>query len=131
MGRMSREKGKRGELMLAKLLSKLFKTYCRRSQQYNGRGDHDVIGLPGLGVECKFGVRPNVFDAIAQARRDAGEGISPVVCARRCAPGLRGEPWIFVCELEELPAVVEKLYLLLCSEGSSDDESIPSAGTAG
>lgn len=47
----SREKGKRGELELAKLLRDCgFDT--RRGQQYSGaNGDADVVGLPGIHIE--------------------------------------------------------------------------------
>ena len=44
----SREKGKRGELELARALRALGYD-CRRGQQYSGKnGDADVVGLPGI-----------------------------------------------------------------------------------
>ena len=71
----SRQKGKRGELMLVRRL-KEYGYDCRRSVQYNGQtGDAaDVLGLPGVHIECKFVERLNVQDAVDQAVRDAKEG---------------------------------------------------------
>ena len=49
----SRRKGKEGELELAKKLRE-YGYGCRRGQQYSGaNGDADVIGLPGIHIECK------------------------------------------------------------------------------
>ena len=46
MGKMQREKGKRGERELAGILRD-YGYNCRRGQQYCGTsGDADVIGLP-------------------------------------------------------------------------------------
>lgn len=51
----SRQKGAAGERELAKALrSHGFET--RRGQQYCGsNGDADVVGLPGVHIECKTG----------------------------------------------------------------------------
>ena len=49
----SREKGKRGERELAGELRR-HGYDARRGQQYCGaNGDADVVGLPGLHIECK------------------------------------------------------------------------------
>lgn len=78
----SREKGKRGELELAKLLRDCgFDT--RRGQQYSGaNGDADVVGLPGVHIECKRVERLNVYRALLQAIRDARDEETPVVFHR-------------------------------------------------
>lgn len=78
----SREKGKRGELELAKLLRDYgFDT--RRGQQYSGaNGDADVVGLPGIHIECKRVERLNVYQALLQAVRDARENEMPAVFHR-------------------------------------------------
>ena len=78
----SRSKGKRGELELAKELQKYgFET--RRGQQYcGGNGDADVLGVPGLHIECKRVERLNVENALRQAEQDAQEGKIPVVMHR-------------------------------------------------
>ena len=83
MGKAQREKGKRGELELAKL----FREYgydARRGQQYCGAaGNADVIGLPGIHVECKRVEKLNLLDAMAQAVHDALAGRLPAVFHRR------------------------------------------------
>lgn len=79
----SRRKGKAGELELSKALhSHGFET--RRGQQYCGsNGDADVVGLPGVHIECKRVERLNLEDAMAQSKADAREGEMPVVMHRK------------------------------------------------
>ena len=72
----SRQKGARGERELAKK----FKEYgfdCRRGQQYSGIEGEDVIGLPGIHIECKRVERLNIYDAVDQAKRDSGKNDLP------------------------------------------------------
>lgn len=58
----SRRKGKGGELELAKKLRE-YGYDCRRGQQYCGaNGDADVVGIPGVHIECKRTNRINVYD---------------------------------------------------------------------
>lgn len=53
---------------------------CRRGQQFSGaNGDADVVGLPGIHIEAKAVERLNLYDAMAQAKRDAREGELPAV----------------------------------------------------
>ena len=67
----SRNKGETGERELAKVL-RGYGYNCRRGQQYCGaNGDADVVGLPGLHIECKRVERLNLDDAMAQAKADA------------------------------------------------------------
>lgn len=79
----SRQKGAAGERELAKALrSHGFET--RRGQQYCGsNGDADVVGLPGVHIECKRVERLNLEDAMAQSRADARSGEIPVVMHRK------------------------------------------------
>lgn len=78
----SRSKGKRGELELAKVLRDLgFE--ARRGQQFSGaNGDADVVGLPGIHIECKRVEQLNVEKALQQAERDSRPGEIPVVMHR-------------------------------------------------
>lgn len=73
----SNAKGKRGERELSNKLKEYgYKT--RRGQQYCGtNGDADVIGLPGIHIECKRVERLNLYDAIAQAKEDSGASDLP------------------------------------------------------
>lgn len=74
----SRDKGKRGELELARALS-AYGYQCRRGVQYHGGQDSpDVVGLPHIHIECKRVERLNLEDAFAQAKRDAGDKIPSV-----------------------------------------------------
>lgn len=79
----SRQKGATGERELAKALrSHGYET--RRGQQYCGsNGDADVVGLPGVHIECKRVERLNLEDAMAQSRADARPGELPVVMHRK------------------------------------------------
>ena len=78
-----RAKGKRAELELAHVLRD-YGYATRRGQQYCGaNGDADVVGLPGVHIECKRVERLNLEDAVAQAQRDARPGEMPVVMHRR------------------------------------------------
>jgi hypothetical protein len=66
----SKRKGAEGERELAKKLRE-YGYDCRRGQQYCGaNGDADVIGLPGIHIECKRVQNLNIYNAIAQAKHD-------------------------------------------------------------
>ena len=79
----SRKKGKRYELHVASLFrSEGYE--ARRGQQFSGaNGDPDVIGPPGIHIECKHVERLNLYDAVAQSKRDARENELPVVIHRK------------------------------------------------
>ena len=67
-----KQKGARGERELANRL-KDYGYEARRGQQYCGaNGDADVVGLPGIHIECKRVEKLNIYDAIDQAKRDSG-----------------------------------------------------------
>lgn len=79
----SRRKGADGERELANVL-KRYGYEARRGQQFSGaNGDADVVGLPGVHVECKRVERLNLDAAMEQAARDAREGETPVVIHRK------------------------------------------------
>lgn len=91
----SRDKGCRGEVELANLL----RTYgydTHRGQQYSGlQGDPDIVGLPGVHIECKRVERLNLESAMDQSRRDARKNEIPVVMHRK-----NRRPWIVTMDLE-------------------------------
>ena len=92
----SRAKGAGGERELAKKLRE-YGYDCRRGVQYSGaNGDADVVGLPGIHIECKRVERLNLEDAMAQSRRDAREGEIPVVMHRKTR-----SPWLVTTTLED------------------------------
>ena len=91
----SRQKGKTGELELARKL-KEYGYDCRRSVQYNGKdGQADVLGLPSLHIECKRVERLNLYDAMEQAKRDAKNGDAPTVFHRK-----NRSNWLVTMELD-------------------------------
>ena len=97
IGKRSRRRGADGERELSHRLS----TYgfdCRRGQQYHGGGDSpDVVGLPGVHIECKRVERLNIEAAMVQSRRDAeGTDDIPVVMHRR-----NREDWKVTMDLDE------------------------------
>ena len=66
----SREKGKRGERELAEFL-RAFGYDARRGQQFSGaNGDADVVGLPGIHIECKRVEKQAINDWLDQAISD-------------------------------------------------------------
>lgn len=96
MGKAQREKGKRGELELAHILQG-YGYKCRRGQQYCGaNGDADVVGLPGIHIECKRVERLNLKDAMKQAVADALPDEKPAVFHR-----MNREPWLVTMRLED------------------------------
>ena len=75
VGINGKQKGKRGELELAEIL-RGYGYDARRGQQYCGAsGDADVIGLPGIHIECKRVEALNIEKAMEQARHDADNKI--------------------------------------------------------
>ena len=93
----SRQKGKRGELELAKKLREAGYA-ARRGQQYSGtETSADVLGLPGIHIECKRKESLQLYDALAQAKRDTGEsGDLPAVFHRK-----NKEPWVVVMYMDD------------------------------
>ena len=91
----SRAKGARGERELAKKLRE-YGYDCRRGQQYSGIEGKDVVGLPGIHIECKRVERLNIYDAIAQAMRDAKSDEKPAVFHRK-----NNCEWLVTMRLED------------------------------
>lgn len=105
----SREKGKRGELELSRLLRDYgYKT--RRGQQYCGsNGDADVVGLPGIHIEAKRVEKLNLREAMEQAKRDARPNELPAVFHRR-----NREEWLVTMPFES--------WIQLYREATADAE---------
>ncbi|CAI3661690.1 MULTISPECIES: putative PDDEXK endonuclease [Clostridium] len=92
----SKQKGARGERELSSKL-KEYGYSTRRGQQYCGaNGDADVVGLPGIHIECKRVQKLNIYDAISQAKADAKENELPTVFHRKD----RSE-WLVTMRLED------------------------------
>lgn len=103
MATNGKRKGKEGELELARKL-KEYGYDAKRSVQYNGKdGQADVIGLKDIHVEVKRVEKLNIYDAIAQAKRDAKNGDKPTVFHRknRCN-------WLVTMELDSFMELYEE-----------------------
>ncbi|MDD3370014.1 MAG: hypothetical protein PHP50_14230 [Lachnospiraceae bacterium] len=106
----SRAKGAAGERELSNKL-KDYGYMCRRGQQYCGsNGDADVVGLPGIHIECKRVEHLNLYDAMAQSKHDAVSGEMPVVMHRKnhC-------DWLVTLSLDD--------FIALYREWSGSDEN--------
>lgn len=94
----SKQKGSRGERELSTELKK-HGYECRRSVQYNGydpEGMPDVIGLPGIHIECKRVEKLNIDTAFEQAVRDCKAGDLPAVFHRK-----NRRPWLVTLSMED------------------------------
>lgn len=92
----SRRKGAEGERELAQVLRE-YGYSSRRGQQYCGaNGDADVVGLPGIHIECKRVEKLNISEAMRQSQRDAREGELPAVFHRK-----NREQWLVTMSLED------------------------------
>ena len=82
MAKASKEKGKRGEREVASLL-RSYGYDTHRGQQYHGGEDSpDVVGLPGIHIEVKRTESFRLWDALSQAKADAGDKM-PIVVHRK------------------------------------------------
>ena len=108
MGKASRNKGKHGELELSHTLQQLGFQTAHRSQQYCGTpSSADVIGLPGVHIECKRSETLSVYAAYEQAVKDSvGSSDLPVVMHRRSR-----RPWLVIMSDGEPnnPATLKKV----------------------
>lgn len=117
MGKMSRDKGKRGELELVHRLQDLGFPGVHRAQQYCGSATSaDVLGLPGIHPECKRTEALRLYEAMAQAVRDS-EGTTdlPAVFHRRSK-----QPWLVVMRIEDW---VELYRVYLAQKRENTEES--------
>lgn len=104
MAKNSRRKGADGERELAGVL-RSYGYSSHRGQQYCGaNGDADVVGLPGIHIECKRVERLNLDDAMAQAKADC-KGDKPMVFHRKN----RGE-WRVTMRLEDFMELYGEWY---------------------
>lgn len=99
----SRAKGARGERELSNLL-KEHGYETRRGQQYCGaNGDADVVGLPGIHIECKRVEALNIYKALEQAKADANADETPCVFHRKDR-----KQWLVTMEFNEWIRLYEK-----------------------
>jgi len=95
-----KNKGKRGELELARILMD-HGFPARRGQQYSGSPDSPDIICPSLPfhIECKRAEQINIYTAIKQAEGDAD---GPAMVAHR----RNGKPRLAILRLDDLLELV-------------------------
>lgn len=106
MGRMSRQKGKRGEREAAAELGNVFGCPSRRGVQYQGGPDSPDVVLEGVNVhvEAKRVEALNLYAAIEQARKDAPPGHVPIVWHRR-----NGQESVVIVETKDLANLAKEI----------------------
>ena len=97
MGNTSQRKGAAGERELAALLSAAGYD-CQRGGSLSFGEIPDVLGLPGIHIECKRVERLNVGEAMEQAIRDSDRMLDgmPALFHRR-----NRKPWLVTMRLED------------------------------
>jgi len=106
VAKAQRDKGKRVERLAAKALAKLTGYPCVRGAQHKGGPDSpDVVTPPGTHTEVKGCKRLMIRSAwLRQMREEAADGDLPFLLVKPDR-----EPFLFVCELTELPGLSERL----------------------
>lgn len=105
MGKMSKEKGKRGEREVAELLRENGWN-ARRGQQFTGGEDSpDVVHcIPGVHIEVKRSETLQLYSALKQAKDDAKDGDMPTVWHRR-----NGQDWVVILPAKDFFRLLDKL----------------------
>ncbi len=82
----SRAKGKAGELELARILREYGQDTRRGVQYHGGPESPDVVGLPGIHIECKRVEALNIDAAMNQAIKDSAGDIPAVFHRKNRTP---------------------------------------------
>ena len=99
----SKRKGAAGERELAAKLRE-YGFDSRRGIQYCGaNGDADVLGLPGIHIECKRTEKLNLYDAMAQAKAEC-KAKTPAVFHRR-----NNCEWLVILSLEDFIEIYRRM----------------------
>jgi hypothetical protein len=113
MGRLSREKGKRGEREVVNVF-KANGVDARRTapMQADGKGDDSDVALsvPGFHIESKMAARITIVEWTRQAAQESGPTRVPVVAWRLCSRG-NSTPWQASLPLEDFAVLVARSAL--------------------
>lgn len=96
MGKSQRDKGKRGEAEVARILRAHGYDARRGVQHHGGPDSPDVTGLPGYHIEVKRTESLRLYDALEQSSMDAGSNEVPTVWHRR-----NGRRWVVILDAED------------------------------
>ena len=104
--KLSKEKGKRGEREVAKLLQE-FGFAARRGQQFAGGGDSpDVVhNMEGLHIEVKFREAFSLYSSLDQAQDDMNVGEVPVVFHRKSH-----RQWVAILDARDFLKMMQEIY---------------------
>lgn len=118
-GKMSRDKGKRGEREFA-AVCKEHGYEAHRTAQHMGKdgGEPDVVGLPGVHIEVKRCESLSLYKAREQAHRDAKVGLIPVVAHRR-----NGLPWVVIIDADDFFKMYNEYHKTLDVEDGDKDQT--------
>lgn len=92
----SKAKGNRGERELAGILRGHGYDAHRNDQMYKGGMENPDVSLPGIHIEVKRTERLSLYDALAQAQRDANGKALPAVMHRK-----NHAPWVVIMTLDD------------------------------
>ena len=92
----AKKKGSAGERELAALLRAHGYDSHRNNQMFVGGKNNPDVTLPGMHIECKRTERLQLYEALAQAQRDADGKAVPVVMHRK-----NRAPWVVIMALED------------------------------
>ena len=106
MGRMSKQKGKRGERDAAAAVQAALNIDARRGQQFAGSEESPdiVTGLDKIHIEVKRTESFRMWDALTQAEDDAGSKV-PMVLHRK-----NKKRWVAICYLDDLLEVSTEIH---------------------
>lgn len=117
MGRSSQSKGRTAERELASLLrDKYGFEEVKAAEPLNYGTVPDLVGLPGVHIECKRCEKLKITEWMQQAERDAahfGDGV-PVVFHRR-----NRQPWLVTLHLDDFM----KIYRGGGGDGGDQDQA--------
>ena len=104
----SRRKGASGERELAGVLRDYGYTEAKRGQQFCGiNGNADIVdALPKIHIEAKRVERLNLYDAMAQSKRDARKGELPAVFHRK-----NRSKWLVTMELDDFMRIYKEFEI--------------------
>ena len=105
MGKMQRDKGKRGEREVVKIMHRLGFPEARRARQSDGAIDPDVAGCDPFWIEVKRRSSIAACRFMDQAVQDAKDGTIPVVFMRED----HGD-WVVAFRVEDFPRAVQEFW---------------------
>lgn len=105
MSRSSQRKGRAGELELVKVLHEYGCESVKAGEAVSYGSTPDLVGLPGIHIECKRAEQLRLSEWMKQAQRDAArfrDGVA-VIFHRR-----NREPWMVTMNLDDFMKIYRR-----------------------